>query len=250
MSFLLAAGICVLATMAPLFWGLISQGKLRGRRESALALHRAQLTELGRERDAARLPSDEFQAATLEIERRLLVSAAGTDQAIARGGASTVLLLAALIPVLAFGLYRIGGRPDLIGQVAPPIVDQAAAQNAEAAREAALIAQLQTTLKAMDDSNPRALEGYKLLGRSELMRGNYPGSAEAYRHALKIAFDPAIAAMAGEIISRAEGHVTPEVIAMWQRSYQESPKDAPWRAMVAKRLTEQNALPAEPAASK
>lgn len=248
-----AAAALALASLLPVLLVWRTRG-LRGRREAALVLHRAQLAEIEREREQGRLAEEEYGAARLEIERRLLASAASADAEARAGGGGLVLALVLLVPLAAGGLYSLRGRPDLVGQVppAPPPPSAAEQDAAQAASEAAMINRLRDALAQMSDSNPRAPEGYRLLGRVELGRQNLQGAADAYRHALRLEFDPAIAAITAELISEIAGHKTPEALDMWQRALAAAPADAPWRRMVEKRLAEARAegmaLPPAPAA--
>ena len=62
--------VVALVAMAPLGVSVWRGGGLRSRREAALALHRAQLTELDRDLAEGRLLATEHEAARLEVQRR------------------------------------------------------------------------------------------------------------------------------------------------------------------------------------
>jgi cytochrome c-type biogenesis protein CcmI len=102
----LLLGVLALVALAPLALAVLRPARARGRAEADLALYRGQLTELDRERDAGRLDPAQHQAATLEVQRRIL--AAPRDEAPEQGGARTGAILAALVfilPAAAIGLF-------------------------------------------------------------------------------------------------------------------------------------------------
>ena len=72
---LLLAAACLIPVIL-LFW---RPGQARGRRESALTLHRAQLADLDRDLAEGRLAPAEHASAQLEVQRRMLRAAEGTD---------------------------------------------------------------------------------------------------------------------------------------------------------------------------
>jgi cytochrome c-type biogenesis protein CcmH len=115
-----------------------------------------------------------------------------------------------------------------------PSVD-AGSQQARAAEEGALIAELRERLSTMDPATDRARQGYVLLGSVEEARGNAAAAAEAYRMALRGKFDPTIAARAAEAAVRAEGGVSDSSAALFRRALAAAP-DAPWRDAVLQRL--------------
>ena len=82
----------------------------------------------------------------------------------------------------------------------------------------------------------RAREGYILLGGAEARLGNMPEAADAWQKALAAKFDPTLAAETAEAMTEATGHVTPAAEALFRRALAAAPADAPWRAMVERRL--------------
>jgi len=237
MIWLALAGLTGLALL-PLALALGRGVKLRDRRAAALALHRAQLTELEQERSAGQLGEAEYQAATLEVQRRLLAA----DQT---GGEDTpgavrfpLAVLFPLLPLIAMVLYLISGVP---GMEAQPLAERRATAARQAAEEDALIRQLRQSLTTMDAHSERGRKGYMLLGNAEAQRGHMREAATAWRVVLESGFDPAIAAMTGIALTQADGRVTEEAAALFRRALAEGPPDAPWRPMVEKQL--RNARP-------
>jgi cytochrome c-type biogenesis protein CcmH len=54
--------------------------------------------------------------------------------------------------------------------------------------------------------------------------------------ALQASFIPALAAQAAEAQMQADGKMTDETRALFQRALAEAPPDAPWKALVQRRL--------------
>ncbi|HME27934.1 MAG TPA: c-type cytochrome biogenesis protein CcmI [Acetobacteraceae bacterium] len=230
-------GIVLLAAiaLAPLALSLRRTAAARGRQEAAIALHRAQLAELGRDLADNRIAAAEHANAVLEVQRRLLAAAGNAEAESHTSSRTPVLLALLLVPVGALALYLLGGSPDL---PAVPLADRLAAARAREAQEATLIAQLRQRLGELDPRSEQAHQGYILLGNAEASRGRLREAADAWRTALAMRFDPTIAAEAAEAITEAQGHVTDDAAMLFRQALAESPPDAPWRPMAEKRLSE------------
>ena len=224
------AGVALL----PLAWFGWQGGRLRGRRDAALALHRAQLGELDRDLAQGRLMPAEHEAARLEVQRRLLAEAEQTEAAPARSGPLGVVLVALLVPATALILYvAAGGAPDYAArQAAQATIGQ------DTARDEAVTARLREALAKMDPHTDTARRGYVMLGRAELSLGHLPQAADAWRQALAQRFEPDLGAQTAEVISEAEAHVTPEAAALFKRALAEAPANAAWRQAAERRLSE------------
>lgn len=205
----------------------------RGRRDTALALHRAQLTELDRDLAEGRIEADAHQAARLEVQRRLLAAADLKDEATRGASRLPLIITAILVPLAAEGLYLINGQPDM------PYAHAASA--AETAQQNADAEQLITTLRArlatMDPKDPMTGQGYVLLGNAEAGRDHLKEAAAAWSRALDSGFDPALAAQAAEAQLRVDGQMTDQTRALFQRALAEAPPDAPWKNLVQQRLS-------------
>jgi cytochrome c-type biogenesis protein CcmH len=227
----LVLALLALAVLAPLLFVLYGRAQPRGTRDLAVELHRTQLLELDRDLAEARILPAEHQTAVLEVQRRLLAAAAADESAARQGARWPVLVACVLIPLAAFGLYWVSGsQPDMPS-------DSATAQQARAAQESALIAELRDRLSRMDPTTDRARQGYVLLGSVEEARGNAAAAAEAFRMSLRSGFDPTVAARAAEAAVRAEGGVSETSAALFRRALAAAP-DAPWRDAVQARLQE------------
>lgn len=225
--------LLALLALAPLLLALRRPPHLRGRRDPALDLHRAQLAELDRERAEGRIGAAEHEAARLEVQRRLLAAADLTDAAPAGSGSRLLLAALILVPIGAEALYLIKGQPGL------PDATLELRQSLNGARpndEEALIQRLRQTLATMDRKDDKLREGYVLLGNVEAGRGRLKAAAEAWNQALALAFDPNLAAQTAEAQVQADGKVTSESAALFRRALALAGPDAPWRALAEQRI--------------
>jgi cytochrome c-type biogenesis protein CcmH len=226
------AGLALVA-IAPLALSLRRPAPMRGRRDSALALHRAQLAELDRELAAGRIAAAEHATARLEVQRRLLAAAAETEAMPTTSSRVPLIATLVLVPSVAFGLYLYGGHPDMPGA---PLAERRAAAAVQARQEDGLIARLRERLVALDPKSDMARQGYVLLGNAEAGRARYAEAAAAWRHALAVKYDATLAAETAEAQTRADGKLTPATIAMFRRALAEAPADAPWRKLAEERI--------------
>jgi cytochrome c-type biogenesis protein CcmH len=246
MIWLACLGLAVL-TLAPLGLFTWRGTHLRGRQEAALALHRAQLTELDRDLEEGRLLPAEHAAAKLEVQRRLLADAALPDGAETVAGFGFVQITALIVPVAALALYLTSGHPNFPPPGEAP--GEAAAETqpdpgappdpATVAKSEALVAQLRARLAMMDPHAAQTLRGYEVLGNAELSLGHLAEAAAAWQHVLADRFDPTLAVETAETLTEdAGGRLTPESRALFKRALAEGPPDAPWRPMAEKRVAQ------------
>ena len=221
--------LVALAVLAPLLLVLRGRTATRGARDLAVDLHRTQLRELDRDLAEGRILPDEHKTAMLEVQRRLLAAAATSEAEPLQGARWPVIATAAVIPLVAAGLYAgSGSQPQM------PSVNNTAPE-AQLAEQAALIGELRERLAQMDPASDRARQGYALLGSIEETRGNDAAAAAAFRNALRARFDATIAARAAEATVRAEGGVSDSTAALFRRALAAAP-DAPWRPLAERRL--------------
>jgi cytochrome c-type biogenesis protein CcmH len=225
--------LLALACLAPAALLLWLPGRARGRREAALALHRAQLADLGRDLAEGRLAPAEHASATLEVQRRMLRAAEAAEPEAASGGGTALAAVLGLVPAAALVLYLVGGQPGL---PSVPHAELVAAQKQETARATALADQLRDRLKALDPRSEMARKGYVMLGELEVDRGDLRAAAAAWMTALDAGFDPTLAARTADALSAAAGKVTPKAAALFRRALAEAPQDAPWRGYAEQRL--------------
>jgi cytochrome c-type biogenesis protein CcmH len=225
--------------LAPFGWAVWRGGRVRGRRDAALALHRAQLAELDRDLAEGRIMQAEHAAAKLEVQRRLLADAELGEQEAGRSGPVAIVLTAVLVPAVALFLYIEDGVPNYRQAAVQALKAASAATRAqEVARDEEMIEKLKAALATMDPGAERTREGYVLLGKAELSVGDLPSAADAWRKALAARFEPTLGAQTAEVISDAAGYVTPEAAALFKRALAEAPPTVPWRKAVEKRIAE------------
>jgi cytochrome c-type biogenesis protein CcmH len=189
--------------MLPLLLVFFGPAYLRDRRETALAIHRAQLVELDRDLADARIAPAEHAAARLEIERRLLSADSLAEPAM--DGNAKLLLLATVIavPVMAFALYIPGSQPNTPSEPHAAWVAQKQQQNLE--QMISLIPNLVDKIKTFPPGSPQASEGQAYLA---------------------------------EILSEEAGTVTPQALALFKQSLATAPADAKWRQLDETRISE------------
>lgn len=234
MIFLILALLAVVA-LAPLIFVLTGGAQARGRRETAMSLHRAQLVELDRDLAEGRIAAPDHATAMLEVKRRLLAAADTEETAPARTSRVPLYTILILIPVAGAALYAIHGRPELPGA---PLAPRLAESEQNARRDEALIATLRQRLAQMDPTTDMARQGYVLLGNAESARGRLTEAAAAWQVALDGRFDPTLAVEVAEAHSLVEGSVSDASAALFRRALAEGPADAPWRELAEKRLAE------------
>ncbi|WP_248709935.1 c-type cytochrome biogenesis protein CcmI [Sediminicoccus sp. KRV36] len=247
--------------LSPLAYTLLRPPAARGRGEADVALFHAQLAELETQRAEGRLDEAAFNAATVEVQRRLL--AAPAPQQLTAPARPSLLLLAALVLVPAAGvlLYVERGFPDM------PSATLAVRQEADAQDEAMLV-QLRARLATADPNTQLGRQGFILLGNAERNRGRLAEAVAAWERALAGGFDVGLAGDVAEIeiernepanalrwISRglamqpqdarlrflaglAEARAGRNEVAraIWTQLLAEAPADAPWRNIVQERL--------------
>lgn len=233
----LAIVLLAAVALAPLGFNLRRASTARGRREAAIALHRAQLVELDRDLADGRIAEAEHTTAKLEVQRRLLAAADAADPPVALSSRGPVLTAMLMVPVAAFALYIVGGSP---GMPAAPLAERIAEQQQRTRQEDALIGELRTRLVQLSPQSPQYRQGYVLLGNAEASRGHLAEAARAWGTALNAGFDPTLAVETAEAMTETAGKVTDEAAGLFRRALAESPPDAPWRPMAQKRLAEAN----------
>lgn len=232
---LVVLALCAALAMVPLLYVLFGPAVLRSRRESALAIHRAQLAELDRDLADGRIAQAEHAGAVLEVQRRLLAAADAPDIPVPRSSRIPLLATVVVVPLLGAGLYALNGRPFL---PAAPLAARMADADRNAQDAGVLVTMLEERLATLDPHSELARQGYVLLGNTEDRLGNLPDAAKAWRQALQIRFEPGLAALTAEAQTRVEGRVSPDSADLFRRALAEGPADAPWRGLAQKRLTE------------
>jgi cytochrome c-type biogenesis protein CcmH len=177
-------------------------GRARDRRMAALAIHRAQLDELGRDLADQRIGAPEYAAAKLEVERRLLAADRLKERPL--DGNARLLLIVTLIaiPVAAFALYLPDSTPTVPSE---PHAQWLHTQQQEDAQLDRLIALLRARLAGEPANTEDASQG------------------EAYL---------------AEALAERAGTITPEALALFKQSIAHAPSNASWRALDAQRIAQ------------
>lgn len=262
MLWILLALLALLA-LSPLGLALLRPRAARGRREADMALYRAQLAELDRDREAGRLDEAAHRAATVEVQRRLIAAADRAEATPATGrGAAALVALPVLLAAAGLGLYLLRGTPDM---PSAPYELRAEA----AARDDQILALMRARIEGLDQTSEQARRGWILLGNAERGRGRAEAAMAAWQRALAVRFDPTVAGDIAEIalergapqaaalliaralaeqpddprlrflagLVEAESGRPANARTLWQALLADTPAGAPWRAMLERRLS-------------
>jgi cytochrome c-type biogenesis protein CcmH len=154
-----------------------------------LAVYRAQLDELERDRERGVLEDSELASARLEVQRRMLAADAGRgrigDAASGRAGWVMPLVLALGIPLGAGAVYIWLGNPAIDSQ---PFAERqgGTAPSAEGGGPLPDVATMMARLRERLAEEPDDLQGWINLGRAAAALGDYGEAISAYRRAIAI----------------------------------------------------------------
>jgi len=264
----------ILALMTAVALGAVIWPLARARTPSAagsdLAVYRDQLEEIERDHADGRIGHDEFEAARVEVSRRLLGAAGadgpGTAETAPGGGRRIAALVVAVVavPLLAGPLYTVLGSPDLPGE---PIASRDAGDG-RANSVAALIARIETHL----EEEPKDGRGWEVVAPVYMKLERYDDAVKARRNALDLLGATAEREVdLGEALTSAAGGVVTadakaaferaaalepdhfkamfylglaaqqdgnggEAARIWRRLIAKSPADAPWLTVVRQSL--------------
>lgn len=137
------------------------------------------------------------------------------------------------LPLAALGLYALEGHPDM---PAAPLAQRLAGAERDRREASDLIGMLRQRLTGLDPKSELARQGYELLGNTEDGLGHLDAAAAAWRTALGIRFDRALAAELAEAQTRLDGTVSPNSADLFRRALAGAPADARWRSLAEQRL--------------
>jgi cytochrome c-type biogenesis protein CcmH len=240
MIFWVFAGVLTFGVVLLLLWPVLSAGADDGDEpeagKEALAVYRDQLQELERDLDAGRLGAEDFEAAKLEVERRMLAAAAEQEKAESaspqsvrkRRLAASVLVIFA-VPAGALLTYvsvgnpsmrdlPLAGRTDgagtrtLAGNPGSPAPGQGGASAPQ--QEQPGVSDMVSGLEAKLAKNPDDGDGWALLGRSYMVTERYDDAVKAYGKALALVPDnlQLMAARGEALVLAADGMVPPAAV--------------------------------------
>ncbi len=173
-------GIMTAAALVAVIWPLARARELQSP-ASDLAVYRDQLEEVERDRADCRIDHDEFEAARVEVSRRLLgAAAAATVEAAPRSGRRIAALASAVVavPLIAGSLYLVLGSPDLPGE---PIASRGTGEG-QPNSVAALIARIEAHLEA----EPSDGRGWEVIAPVYMRLERYDDAVKARRNALNL----------------------------------------------------------------
>jgi cytochrome c-type biogenesis protein CcmH len=181
---LLAAALAAIVLMVAIWPLLRLQGPVLDNSADKvnINIYRDQLRELDEDLSAGTIDQARHAEARAELERRLLEDTTGESDpvkaAAPRSGKLTAVILAALIPLAATGLYLSVGSLE---GLAPEQARAAGAHDITPQQVEELVAKLAARLK----ESPENGEGWVMLARSYAALERYPESASAYAEAAK-----------------------------------------------------------------
>ncbi|UUX51443.1 c-type cytochrome biogenesis protein CcmI [Nisaea acidiphila] len=235
MVFWVVAGVLTFGTILLLLWPVLSasadESESGPESDEALAVYRDQLKELERDLEAGRLANEDFEAAKIEVQRRMLAAASGDEEsavgsaaAIRKRRLAAAVLVIFFLPAGALLSYVSVGRPGMPDRPLALRTDGAgtaplarSAQPAAAPQSAAaqpgvsdMVSGLEEKLKA----NPQDADGWALLGRSYMVTERYRDAVSAYGKAIELVPDNLqLRAARGEaLVLAADGMVPPGAV--------------------------------------
>jgi cytochrome c-type biogenesis protein CcmH len=261
-------GMMTVAALVAAGWPLVrSRASESG--ASDVAVYRDQLEEIERDRADGRIGHDEFEAARIEVSRRLLGAAsAGTAASTATLHRSRRFVALAgvviAVPLVAVPFYGLLGSPDLPAE-------QAASRDGgdgQAASITVMIARIEQRLA----EKPEDSRGWEVIAPVYMRLGRYSDAVKARRNILtllgpsaqreadlgvalamaaggevtadsKSAFERAVALDAGNVnaafflgVAAQQDGNDAEAARIWRDLIAKAPPDAPWLAAVQERL--------------
>ena len=219
-----------IAAAGLLVWAFLRQPAVPGARaEYELEVCRAQLRELERDLERGVVTRDEVEAAKLEIQRRMLAADAHRETKAAAAASpldrALPAVLGALLPLAALGLYAWLGSPGATGPTPRPVAEGAAPGQAQG--DLPDIQTMITRLKGRLAEQPQDIDGWITLGQTYMAIGRYPEAIDALDRALEIRDDlPFVNAARGEaLVFAAEGRITQEARAAFQKTLESDPAE-------------------------
>lgn len=203
-GFAVGAVLLVVAALAFLLPPLLrrrAQSQV-SRRAVNTQIYRDQLVELETDLKAGTIAQENYDRARSELEARLLEDVEGQEPAAApvAGGRTSGLVMLALVPLLAIGVYAVTGDPRAID------LQQAVSKDGGHPMDAQ---QIEAMLKRLEDrlkSNPGDVDGWIMLARSYGFMGRYKEASVAYGKAVAAAPDDAqLLADYADVLAMAQG---------------------------------------------
>ncbi len=190
MTLWLILGAMGAAVATILFVGLRRGGALPDdAAEHDLAVYRAQLDELERDRERGVIEESELDSARLEVQRRMLAADARRDRAggmaSAKAGWGLALAVALGVPLAAGAVYLWFGNPAVDSQ---PFAERQreALPSAGGGEPLADVDTMMARLRERLAEQPDDLQGWINLGRAAFVLGDYAEAVSAYGRAVAL----------------------------------------------------------------
>jgi cytochrome c-type biogenesis protein CcmH len=263
-------GIMTAAALVAVAWPL-ARGRALASGASDLAVYRDQLEEIERDRADGRIGHDEFEAARVEVSRRLLGAAALAGGAMAaeaplRPWRRIAALAGAVtaVPLIAVPFYALVGSPGVPGE---PF-----ASRVTGGKEATSIAPMIARIERHLEEKPNDGRGWEVIAPVYMQLQRFEDAAKARRNALnllgataqreadlgaalamaaggvvtadsKAAFERAAAIEPSNVqamfflgIAAQQDGDNAEAVRIWRDLIAKAPPSAPWLPMVRERL--------------
>jgi cytochrome c-type biogenesis protein CcmH len=258
------------AALAAVAWPL-ARGRVAVSGASDVAVYRDQLEEIERDRADGRIGHDEFEAARIEVSRRLLDAAALAGAAtMPKARPQSWHRIAALagavtaVPLIAIPFYALVGSPGLPGE---PFASRSTED-----KGATSIASLITRIERHLEEKPNDGRGWEVIAPVYMRLERFEDAAKARRNALnllgataqrevdlgaalamaaggvvtadsKAAFERATAIEPGNVqamfflgIAAQQDGDNAQAVRIWRDLIAKAPPNAPWLPMVRERL--------------
>ncbi|MDH3316565.1 MAG: c-type cytochrome biogenesis protein CcmI [Gammaproteobacteria bacterium] len=154
-------------------------------REINAAVYQARLEELQREVDDGTLDSKDLDQAKSELQREILenVNPEQPAESGAKPSKAVALGVAALLPVLAVGLYLLLGAPEAIGWKRPAAEIGGGMGLAASDLDRTALERMTASFAQRLAENPEEGESWLVLGRTYVMLDQYDRAVEAFAKA-------------------------------------------------------------------
>lgn len=207
MLFWIITAAMILVALAIIAPALLKKGPLEelDRDQQNVVIARDRLAELQSEYAAGSVSEDQFEQAKLELEQALLFDLGdekgNPSVAIGTNGPWVLLASAVFVSVLSVAIYYKIGMPELIDPA-----DTVVQQPQEGEQKMPSVEEMVTALTARLKEVPDDSQGWYLLGRTYMVRDDFPKAAAAFERLYTLVDDqPSIMLALADATSMANG---------------------------------------------
>ncbi len=178
-ALLLAAMIvAALALLLPAFRRREDDGV--DREQTNVVIARERLAELEAARDSGEMSAEDFAQAEKELQLSLATDLARAGQSGRRGGKPLLLVLIALVPISALGLYLQLGSPQFLDVAGPGAGGAVERLAASVGKEPPPVEEMVAGLEKRLAEAPNDPDGWYMLGRSYMSMERYDDAVRAF----------------------------------------------------------------------